>query len=157
MKNIKKYVILLLISICMSAVSFGAVDYIGQDQNNKIISLANYRGKYVILNFWATWCPPCRAELPGLEKLYKKYGENKKEVVFIGLNEGEKEKVVEFLDDRHITFPTLIGMQNIYPIQAYPTMVILDKKGDMLGHFVGAVPEDVLDDYIQNKLLKGKK
>lgn len=126
----------------------------------KVLSLKNYRGKIVLVNFWATWCPPCRHEMPELEKFYKLH--KKDGFVIIGLsvnNQGVKyvRHFVKTFKAGMITYP--IGMANhkiendygnIYEI---PQSFFINKKGYVVAHFTGELPPGYLS-YEFNKINK---
>lgn len=155
---IKKIALIFATIFMLTSVTFASpANFSGLTQNNTKISLSDYRGKYVILVFWATWCPPCRMELPHIQNLYEKYGKNMKDIVFIGMNDENHEEVKNFLEKNHINFPTIIGKQNVFPVNAYPTMIILNKEGNLLDHAVGMIPEQMLDNYIKLKLEQNKE
>ena len=79
-------IIFLMISLVSFSNSAKAPDFNLKDQYGVTHSLENYKGKVIFLNFWATWCPPCKKEMPDIENIYKEYGENKKDVVILGVN-----------------------------------------------------------------------
>lgn len=96
------------------------------------LKLSEQRGNVVLLNFWATWCGPCRTEMPELDKLAKKYADLG--VVVIGVNvETEGDGVKAYLSDIPVSFPILLDTNNVasktYDVQAMPTTVIIDKDG----------------------------
>jgi thiol-disulfide isomerase/thioredoxin len=106
-------------------------------QNGKgdIISLNESKGKVVFLNFWATWCPPCRAEMPSIEKLFKQLAGNDK-FVFITVDaDGDYPKAKKFLDRRKFTFP-LYTIASDIPSNLFagqlPTTIVLNKKGEII-------------------------
>src|SRR5699024_4229240 len=100
--------------------------------SGETVHLSDYRGKSVILNFWATWCPPCRAEIPDFQKLY-----NNHDVVILAVNLTQSEQsvshVTEFVSDFEMTFPVLMDEQanvsTTYQIKAYPTSYMIDSNG----------------------------
>jgi peroxiredoxin len=108
-------------------------------------SLQQYRGKIVVMNLWATWCPPCRAELPDLETLSRQYA--RAGVVVIGVNQGESaQKAQAFAQSLHITFPVWLDQQQRYG-RAYqalgmPTTVVIDRSGSIVSGFDGALTID---------------
>ena len=98
-------------------------------------SLAGYRGKVVLVNLWATWCPPCREEMPALEKLYRSFGS--KNFVVLGIDEGESANVAaKFARNLGVTFPLLVdGEQQYgraYAAQGLPTSVLVDRTGHIV-------------------------
>lgn len=141
------------------------------DQNGKEHSLSDYKGQVVFLNFYATWCPPCKKELPDIEKLYKEFGSNEKEVVFLGLtnpkskdypnNSDEDEDYIKtFLEDNQYTFPTLFDttgeILQKYGISAFPTTFVFDKNGKLLGYVPGMMTEDIMRNVINQALESGE-
>lgn len=109
--------------------------------------LSDYRGQRVIVNFWATWCPPCRAEIPDFQKLY-----NEQDVVILAVNltgsEKSTDKVIDFVDDFEMTFPVLMDDQTevstLYQVQAYPTSYMIDSNGHIQFMAMGAMNYDLM-------------
>ncbi len=117
-----------------------------KDQHDKIIKLEDYKGKVVFLNFWATWCPPCRGELPNIQKLYEKYRSDKHvailTIVYPGGQEKGKSDLKEFISDNALTVPVLFDDGFIYStfgIGSMPTTFMLDKEGKPYGYIEGAL------------------
>ncbi|EQK51431.1 cytochrome c biogenesis protein/redoxin [Clostridioides difficile] len=116
-----------------------SIDFTLTDQYGKTHKLSDYEGKVVFLNFWATWCPPCKEEMPYIEQLYKDYNKNNDDVVILGVaspnlgREGSREHVVNFLKDQGYTFPVVLDEDGAlayqYGINAFPTTFIIDKEG----------------------------
>ncbi|CCL27280.1 Putative cytochrome C assembly protein [Clostridioides difficile T11] len=115
-----------------------SIDFTLTDQYGKTHKLSDYEGKVVFLNFWATWCPPCKEEMPYIEQLYKDYNKNNDDVVILGVaspnlgREGSREHVVNFLKDQGYTFPVVLDEDGAlayqYGINAFPTTFIIDKE-----------------------------
>jgi thiol-disulfide isomerase/thioredoxin len=100
--------------------------------DGKSQTLAAYRGKIVVMNLWATWCPPCRAEMPDLEKLYETY--RGRGLVVIGINQGEsRQRAAAFAQSFHITYPIWLDSQQqygrTYIALGLPTTVVIDRAG----------------------------
>lgn len=118
--------------------------------------MSDYRGKKVILNFWATWCPPCKAEMPDMQEFHEKHRNEGVEVVAVNLTVAEKkiEDVHQFIKDYGITFTIpldetgMIGEQ----FQAYsiPTSYLIDEKGIVRQHMVGPMSYDWMVEKINN-------
>ena len=149
--------------IIMSAMAFGdkkkvlkAPEFLVRDQYEMSHNIKKYEGKVIFLNFWATWCPPCREEMPAIEELYKEYGENKRDVVFLGVNSEKKNKVEKFLKNEKYTFPTLFDINgeitNKYYINAFPTTFIINEKGEIYGRIIGAITKETMKQAIQSVL-----
>lgn len=115
-----------------------------EDLSGKKINLKQYRGQVVFLNFWATWCGPCKEEMPSMEALYKKSKERGFVFLTISVDYEEKKMVKEFIDKHHYTFPVLIDSKcvtlDLYGVKGIPTTILIDKKGRMVGRAIG--PKD---------------
>ena len=140
-----------------------AIDFTLEDQFGNIHTLSDYKGKTVFLNIWATWCPPCRKEMPDIEKLYKEYGYNKKDVIILGVafpndesaytQEGSKQKVIDFLEGNNYTYPTVMDMHGEllfgYGISAFPTTFMIDTEGNVFGYVPGMMTYDIMKNIIE--------
>ncbi|MBV2165791.1 MAG: TlpA family protein disulfide reductase [Kaistella sp.] len=111
-----------------------------QDETGNMISTKDLKGKVVFINFWASWCPPCRAEFPSIQKFYDQY-QNNPDVVFLTVNMDEQTSLGEnYLKKEHFTLPFLIPAGNIptsYFNGSLPTTVVLDKTGKIRLHHAG--------------------
>lgn len=131
-----------------------SIDFTLYDQYGKKHKLSDYEGKTVFLNFWATWCPPCRNEMPHIEEIYKEYGFNKEDVVILGVaspslgNETSEEGIKEFLNENKYTFPTLFDVTGEvvfqYGISSYPSTFIIDEEGYVTQYVPGAIDKDTM-------------
>ncbi|KAB7705256.1 redoxin domain-containing protein [Bacillus aerolatus] len=116
--------------------------------DNKPFNLTDYKGKTVILNFWATWCPPCKAEMPDMQKFYEKHKNEGVEVVAVNLTSAEKSKdhIQKFIDEYQISFtvpldPTGATSQQ-YEVYSIPSSFIIDKEGVIRQHVIGPMSYD---------------
>ena len=103
-------------------------------------TLADYHGKVVLLNFWATWCKPCQDEMPDMERLYNSLREQGFELVAISVDDAV-EPVVAFRDQYKLTFPILhdidMTVANAYQTHRYPESLLIDRDGKVISRFVG--------------------
>jgi peroxiredoxin len=112
-----------------------APDFSLKDRGGKTVKLSGLRGKVVIVDFWATWCEPCKKELPALDKLQKSFIDAKKDVVIVAVNiDNEKAKAEKFLKDKgikHLTvvFDTKQAVAPTYDPPTMPTSYVVDQKG----------------------------
>ena len=126
--------------------------------------LAAHRGKWVVVNFWATWCGPCRNEMPDIQKLYDEYsaqGEDA-EVVILGIagpgigQEKSAEEIADFMTENGYTYPVLMDtsgeMFTQYGISAFPTTFMIDKDGNVYGYVPGQMTEDIMRSIIDQTL-----
>jgi len=110
--------------------------------------LSDYRGQRVIVNFWATWCPPCRAEMPDFQELYES---EDVEILAVNLTESEQgmESVQNFIDELALTFPIPMDENTIvsqmYEVQAYPTSYMIDSEGKIQFVARGAINLDIME------------
>ena len=112
------------------------------DVDNNQINLENYRGKLVLLNFWATWCAPCKREMPSLEKLDQKFPEIK--VYPINMEPPNKLRVRDFLKDIGVVslntyFDPKLDLVKLFKMRGLPTSILIDKNGDEFGRVVGEI------------------
>lgn len=122
----------------------------------KPFKLSDYRGEKVILNFWATWCPPCKAEMPDMQEFHEKHRNEGVEVVAVNLTVAEKkiEDVHQFIKDYGITFTIpldetgMIGEQ--FQANSIPTSYLIDEKGIVRQHMVGPMSYDWMVEKINN-------
>ena len=151
-------IIFLMISLVSFSNSAKAPDFNLKDQYGVVHSLENYKGKVIFLSFWATWCPPCKKEMPDIENIYKEYGENKKDVVILGVNSEKENEVKKFLKDKGYTFPTVIDenseVMRKYFIQAFPTSFVIDKEGNIYGYVMGGLTKEQIKQVIEEVLKK---
>jgi cytochrome c biogenesis protein CcmG/thiol:disulfide interchange protein DsbE len=122
--------------------------------NGKTVSLADFRGKVVVLDFWATWCPPCRREIPDFINLQTEYGSQGLQVVGIALD--EPEKVQTFARQNGMNYPVLLGSDEVSMryggIEGIPTTFIIDRSGKIANRFEGFRPRAVFEEEIKKLL-----
>lgn len=145
-----------------SAASFSsdgkkAADFKLKTLEGNDVSLSDYKGKVVIIDFWATWCPPCRKGIPDLVEIQKEY---KDDVVIIGISLDQQNTIKDldpFIKTYNINYPVVIGNQQVVMdygnIQAIPTSFIIDQSGNIVDTHVGLVPKSTYINKI-NQLLK---
>ena len=129
-------------------------DFSLQDFKGKTHKLSDYRGSWVLVNFWATWCPPCREEMPALSDLH----EGNKDIIVLGINyhETDMTKVTDFLDGMLLDFPSLIlppgkDISGIKPIYSLPTSLLVSPKGEIVAQFSGVVNIEGVEQFIQKQ------
>jgi peroxiredoxin len=127
------------------------------DLHGRPVSLEEFRGKVVILDFWATWCPPCKREIPDFVALQSAYGGKGVQIVGIALD--EPEKVRAFAAQNGINYPVLLGTDEIARlyggIDGIPTTFMIDPKGMIVAKFEGYRPKDVFESAIGRMLQVG--
>jgi peroxiredoxin len=117
------------------------------DLKGKKVSLTDFKGKVVLLNIWATWCAPCVAEMPSMEKLYQKLKHEDFELLAISVDESGDEVVKPFLEKHKLSFPVLLDtkgeIKNLYQATGVPESFIIDKDGIIVEKIIG--PRDWAD------------
>ena len=144
-------------STVMSSSKNQAPNFTLVDTNGKKVSLSDYKGKVVILDFWATWCPPCRRGIPDLIDIQKQF-KNKIAVLGISLDTDTKGDVPSFIKNMGINYSVLYASPEVVQaygnIDAIPTSFIIDKKGKIVNQHVGLTPKETLVSEIKNLLGK---
>lgn len=144
-----------------------AIDFTLTDQYGNTHTLSDYKGKTVFLNFWATWCPPCRAEMPDIQKLYEEYAEaGDDSVVILGIaapdygQEQSEDKIIDFLEENGYTYPVVMdpggSLFAQYGIYSFPTTFMIDKDGNVFGYASGQLSEDIMRSIIR-QTVEGKR
>lgn len=138
-----------------------APDFVFPGLDSKTVGLADYKGKVVFLNIWATWCPPCREEMPSMEKLYKELKGEDFEILAVSIDASGAKAVAPFMREYHLSFPVLLDpegtMKTLYGTTGVPESFIIDKEGRIEQIIIGpmdwATPDVVhfFRDLIQKK------
>ena len=139
-----------------------APDFTLTDQYGETHTLSDYQGQTVFLNFWATWCGPCKMEMPDIQALYEEWDENAGDLVVLGVagpgigQEGSAEDIAAFLEENGYTYPVVMDDTGAlfyqYGISAYPTTFMIDTEGNVFGYVQGAVSREVMDDIVQQTM-----
>ncbi len=128
-----------------------APDFSLRTLDGTVVSLNQYRGKKVILNFWASWCPPCQAEMPDLQAYYAEYADEGFVIVAIDSGEGEAD-VRAFVEQYGLTFPVWLdpGMDALYAFQNpdLPSSYVIDREGTVRLSWTGQISRTMLDRYV---------
>lgn len=125
-----------------SEAGFMAPGFSVRNLNGNLDSLSNYKGQVVILNLWATWCGPCRIEMPGLENLYRRFRSEGMTVLAVSLDEGNDQGVRDFVDEYKLSFPVLIDadeeVESLYRAFTIPSTFVIDRLGRVVFKVDGA-------------------
>lgn len=171
------FLIFFLLSTVIFAIPLDNIDKEGNvtlpnielfDQYGERHNLDDYKGKVVVISFWVTWCKDCVEEIPNIEELYKEYGKNKNDVIFLGVVNPKsetypnsrdrvyKKEVLEYIKNKGYTFPSLFDetgeIYKKYEIEEYPSTFIINKKNHLKFYIKGRISKENLKECIETTL-----
>jgi thiol-disulfide isomerase/thioredoxin len=151
LKKTSFYLLALSLMLSLASVS-RAADFSLIDTTGKVHKLSQYKGKWVLVNFWATWCPPCLEEIPDLVELY----ENRKNnlvVVGVALEYRNGEQVKDFAESMLVSYPIILGDRKmaakIGPVDGLPTTYLYNPQGKLVAHQLGAITRADVETFIR--------
>ena len=148
--------LLVLLTVLLTAAPLAAepVDFTLEDLDGKPVSLSDFRGKWVIVNYWATWCPPCLDEIPDLVQLYE---DNRDTLVVLGVDfeEVNIEYLKEFVDSHFMTYPVVhsepLPVTPLGPVLGLPTTYIISPEGERIARQEGPVTREAIESYLARR------
>ena len=133
-----------------------APDFTLRSADGKTYQLSKMQGKVVVVNFWATWCPPCKREIPDFIEVFRKYQDKGLEIVGISMDQGGWNDVTPFLKQNKINYPIVLGNDRVSDeyggITAIPTTFIIDKNGYIVDTQIGMMSKAQLEAKIKHLL-----
>ena len=123
------------------------LDFTVKDMNGQSVALSSFKGKVIVLDFWATWCPPCKAEIPGFVELQKEYGEKGLQIVGVSVDD-TVDKLSPFAAEFKMNYPVLVGLdrddlQDAYgPMWGIPTTFLISRDGKICRKHSGLVGKE---------------
>lgn len=134
-------------AVCDPAAKIANLDFTLKDMNGKDVTLSGYRGKVILLDFWATWCAPCRVEIPGFVKLYKKY--QSRGLIVLGVSVDDPVSTLKpFAAELKMNYPVLVGLDRedlqgaFGPLLGLPTSFIIGRDGRICKQHTGFAPKE---------------
>ena len=131
-----------------------AADFRLTDTDGKPHTLSGYKGKWVLVNYWATWCPPCLEEIPDLIALHENE-KNNLVVIGVAMDYRSARQVTEFADGLLVNYPIVLGneqtVRQIGPVRGLPTTYLFNPDGKMVAQQVGAITREMVESYIASK------
>jgi thiol-disulfide isomerase/thioredoxin len=144
---------------CLGQEELSAPVFSLPDLKGDRVDLFSFKGEVIIIEFWATWCGPCKEEIPVLNQLYKKYRDKGLVVVGVSLDRKEPQEVKKFLDQLQIEYINVIGDEEVLerysqiaklgPIRGIPATFLIDRKGRICQRFLGLTEKGVLEEALQ--------
>lgn len=131
------------------------VDFELEGLDGETYKLSDYRGKWVLVNYWATWCPPCREELPELEVFHNNHKDKDAVVLGVAMERISKERLQKFVDDQFLSYPILMmnpaASTELGRVPGLPTSYLINPKGELAARQVGPVTLEDLEAFIHQK------
>jgi thiol-disulfide isomerase/thioredoxin len=133
-----------------------APDFALESLDNKTVHLADFQGKAVLLNFWATWCMPCRVEMPWFEQMHKQYGPQGLQVIGIAMDDASKKDIAEFASNLGVDYPILLGKESVGEayggVQFLPVTVYVGRDRKVVEKVFGLKGRDEIEDNVRKAL-----
>ena len=133
-----------------------APDFALKDEKGNTIRLSDYKGKTVLLNFWATWCGPCRREIPGFVKLYNEYKDKGFEIIGISVDQAGWQVIKPFMENYDISYPIVLFDRKVVMdyggISSIPTSFFINNKGEVVERIIGMRPDSYFKDKVEELL-----
>lgn len=137
-----------LLGLAPVVTSGGMPDWSLKDLNGATVTSAEYKGKVVLVNFWATWCPPCVAEIPGFIKVQEEYRARGLTILGFSMDEGDPQVVRDFVKNNGINYPILMGNAGVATafggVNGIPASFLIDQDGNIALHHTGLLTADAL-------------
>ena len=137
-----------------------APDFTLESLEGKNIHLSGYKGQAVLLNFWATWCGPCKIEMPWFVELQKEYGPQGLQIVGVAMDDASKEDIAKFAKDLGVNYPILLGKESVGEayggVQFLPTTFFIDRDSKVLEREFGLKSRSIFEDNIKKALSRGQ-
>lgn len=157
-----RFVFLILLAVFTTSVAIGqtasqapavAPAFKVKDLRGQVVSLDNYRGKVVLLNFWATWCVPCRAEMPDLVKLQREYRNRGLQVLGITYPPYRQQAVRRVVRDLKVNYPIILGTRELamkYNVgEVLPATIVIDREGKVRAHILGILEAEEFEQQVK--------
>ena len=146
-----RFLVILFCLLLSLAPDVQSRDFLFTDSTGKKLTLSSYKGKWVLINFWATWCPPCLKEIPDLVSLY----ESRKDVMVIGIamDYQDPKTVLKFADSLSISYPIVFGDKKIAaqigPVSMLPTTYLFNPAGQPAAYKIGLISRESLEEFMR--------
>lgn len=144
------------VSLIAAALNF-APNFTRTDQDGATLRLSDYKGKVVLLDFWATWCGGCKVEIPWYMEFQNKYKDSGLTVIGVAMDDGGWNKVKPFIQAKRMNYPVVLGsdgLSKLYGVTALPVTLLIDRRGKIAVSHTGLVNKDAFEHELQTLLGK---
>jgi len=149
-KYIKRYLSVLLLTLPLAVT---AVDMPLTAVNGSKVNLNQYQGSWLVVNYWATWCPPCIVEMPELQSFHDEHADKGAMVIGINAENISKQQLITFLDDYFITYPNFVAgptqQSELGLIPGLPTTFMVSPEGEVVARQVGQITREMIEQFIE--------
>jgi thiol-disulfide isomerase/thioredoxin len=153
---LRRLILPLVLILAVASVAVGWQPFVVRTLDGRTLRLAELRGRPVILDFWATWCSPCRASMPHLSTMQGRYGSRGLVVLGLSVDDAPTRAVWDFAQRLHVSFPVAMATEGLLddygPIRSIPTTIFIDRKGHIVRRVVGYVDEETLEGFVREIL-----
>ena len=136
-----------------------APDFVLQSLNGQTVRLSDFHGKAVLLNFWATWCEPCKLEMPWFVELENQYGPQGLQVLGVAMDDSGKDVIAKFAKDMGVNYPVLLGKESVGDeyggLEYLPTSFYIDRDGKVVARVFGLRSRGDIEDWVKQALNRG--
>ena len=137
-----------------------APDFALESLDGKTVHLSDFRGKAVLLNFWATWCEPCKIEMPWFAELQRQYGAQGLEILGIAMDDSDKDTIAKFAKDLGVNYPVLLGKEGVGDryggVPYLPNSFYIDRAGTVVEHVAGLKDRAEIENFVKEALNHAK-
>lgn len=142
-------------ALCLATNVFAQANFVLEDTTGKRLALSDYKGKWVVVNYWATWCPPCLEEIPDLVNLYDQRKDRDLVVIGVAFEYKSRQEVADYVDDMLMSYPIVLGnpqvAQQIGSAEVLPTTYIYDPQGTLVKTHRGLITRGYIERLIAGR------